>query len=173
MRPAGGLAGWTNVGDGESVRHIPLRWFPLLAGVLLMSACTVGGPRPASGPEFSALAFSDVGARDRLAGEWEYEDGAVLTLRLDEQGNGTYEWKEGRFETQALNGHLWRGVWIQRENDREGGFLVELSPDFTEGDGRWWYTRIGDNPSPSEKGGTFHLSRKSTQASLSDTPPAP
>lgn len=62
-----------------------------------------------------------VGDRSLLAGEWEYEDGAILTLRLDEQGNGTYAWKDGHFETQVLNGHRWQGLWVQRENDREGG----------------------------------------------------
>jgi len=96
-----------------------------------------------------------------LAGEWEYEDGAVVMLTLDERGRGTYAWKDGRFDTTELTGRIWQGLWSQRENDREGGFSVEFSPDFSEGEGRWWYTRIGEDRSPSQKGGTFHLTRKS------------
>jgi hypothetical protein len=33
---------------------------------------------------------SQPGDRHVLAGEWEYEDGAVVRLTLDEQGNGHY-----------------------------------------------------------------------------------
>lgn len=140
----------------------------------LLSACVAADrPRPLPVQAVPAAMAESVGDRSLLAGEWEYEDGAILTLRLDEQGNGTYAWKDGRFETQVLDGHRWQGLWVQRENDREGGFTVELSPDYTEGEGRWWYTRIGANQAPTEKGGTFHLTRKSTHASLSDTPPAP
>lgn len=146
----------------------------LIVITLLLSACAATAMhRPLPLPDFSAAISHDAGDRGILAGEWEYEDGAVLTLRLDEQGNGTYAWKNGHFETQAFDGHLWQGVWVQRENDREGGFAVELSPDYAEGEGRWWYSRIGANQAPTEKGGTFHLTRKMTQASLSDTPPAP
>ncbi|WP_155969877.1 hypothetical protein [Nitrospira japonica] len=121
-------------------------------------------PAPASLP-------ADAGEDRRvLAGEWEYEEGAVVILRLDEQGNGTYAWKDGRFTTTALTGRIWEGLWSQRENDREGGFRVEFSPDFSEGEGRWWYTRIGQDHTPSQKGGTFHVSRKSEGMSRGETP---
>lgn len=143
----------------------------LFVSSILPACSTTEMAKPA--PDAAPVVYSDSGDRSLLAGEWEYEDGAILTLRLDEQGNGTYAWKDGRFETQALDGHLWQGMWVQRENDREGGFTVELSQDFAEGEGRWWYTRIGSNQAPTEKGGTFHLTRKTTHASLSDTPPAP
>lgn len=114
-------------------------------------------------------------AEDRrvLAGEWDYEDGAVVTLTLDEQGNGAYPWKEGRFETRSLSDHTWQGMWYQKENDREGGFSVQFAPDFSEGEGRWWYTRIEADQAPTEKGGTFRLTRKSLQAGGSETPPPP
>ena len=105
-----------------------------------------------------------------LAGEWEYEDGAVVTLTLDERGNGTYPWKEGRFETIDLSDHTWKGMWLQKENDREGGFTVKFSSDFSEGDGQWWYTRIGTDRTPIEKGGTFHLTRKTPQSAPSFMP---
>ncbi|MBI3356600.1 MAG: hypothetical protein HY038_07525 [Nitrospirae bacterium] len=120
-------------------------------------------------------AQADLPAGDRsiLAGEWEYEDGAAVILQLDEQGNGTYPFKEGRFETLQFGEHTWVGKWYQKENDREGGFVVKLSVDYTEGEGTWWYDRIGADLGPSEKGGTFHLSRKISHANLSDTPPAP
>jgi len=94
-----------------------------------------------------------------LGGEWEYSDGtgAAVLLTLDEHGNGHYEWNNGRLETERLINHTWIGMWFQEENDREGGFTVEFSPDFSEGEGQWWYSRIGSDHAPNQKGGTFHL----------------
>ena len=109
--------------------------------------------------------------RSVLAGEWDYEDGAVVTLTLDEQGNGTYPWKGGRFETHSLSDHIWQGRWVQMENDREGGFSVQFSSDFSDGEGRWWYTRIADDLAPTQKGGTFRLTKKSSIAD--DAPSTP
>jgi hypothetical protein len=132
----------------------------VIGGVLLISAaCTQSivtqrPPEPVRGSNEASEGLA------RLAGEWEYEDGAVVMLRLDERGNGTYAWKEGRFETMTLKGLTWDGMWFQQENDREGGFTVQLSPDFSEGEGRWWYTRIGQDHSPSQQGGTFHLTKR-------------
>ena len=111
--------------------------------------------------------------RSVLAGDWDYEDGAVITLTLDEQGNGTYPWKGGRFETRSLSDHTWEGMWFQAENDREGGFVVQLSPDFSDGEGQWWYTRIESDQAPREKGGTFRLTRKASHPASSETPSAP
>jgi hypothetical protein len=107
-----------------------------------------------------------------LAGEWDYEDGAIVRLTLDEEGNGHYDWKDGRLETLALIDHTWHGLWFQKENDRAGGFTVELSPDFSEGEGRWWVSRMGADHAPMHKGGTFHLSKKTALLKHSDTPPA-
>ena len=121
----------------------------------------------------SASVDSSASDRSVLAGEWEYEDGGAVVLRLDDQGNGTYAFKDGRFETIQLNGRTWIGKWSQKENDREGGFLVNLSADSGEGDGIWWYERIGANTSPSVKGGTFHLTKKTSVTRLGDTPLAP
>ncbi len=86
---------------------------------------------------------SQPGDRHDLAGEWAYVsvDGASVPLVLDEQGNGHYDWKDGRFETHTLIDHTWHGMWLQKENDRDGGFMVEFSPDFSVGEGRWWYSR--------------------------------
>jgi hypothetical protein len=93
-----------------------------------------------------------------LAGEWEYEEGGVVVpLRLDRFGNGTYEFKDGLFRTNLLSDHRWAGAWAQRENDREGGFEITLSPDYREGEGRWWYTRIERDPAPKKSGGRFHV----------------
>lgn len=78
-------------------KRFPARFICACALVLMLTGCgqhTV--VRPTVTPE------SD---RSILAGEWQYEDGAVVTLRLDEQGNGTYAWKEGRFETTRLGEH--------------------------------------------------------------------
>src|SRR4029077_15384126 len=102
--------------------------------------------------------------RHILAGEWEYIDstGAVVPLTLDEQGNGHYEWKEGHLETHSLIDHTWSGMWFQEENDREGGFVVQFSQDFSEGEGEWWYSRIGTDKAPILNGGTFHLRSSSS-----------
>jgi hypothetical protein len=108
-----------------------------------------------------------------LAGEWEYVDGVVARLTLNEEGNGNYIWKDGRLETRSLIGHTWEGMWFQKENDREGGFAVEFSPDFSEGEGRWWVSRMGVDQLPTQKGGTFHLSKKTARMNHSGTSPAP
>jgi hypothetical protein len=154
-----------------------LRYFVvpiLLATTVLVAACA--GPavhRDASTDSLPSSIVFQPGDRHILAGEWEYEDGGVVRLTLDEQGNGRYDWKDGRFGTRKFIGHIWHGRWIQKGNDREGGFTVELSPDFTEGEGRWWYSRIGDERAPTRKGGTFHLSKKTALMNRNNTPPAP
>jgi hypothetical protein len=105
-----------------------------------------------------------------LAGSWEYEEGAaVVPLEIDRSGVGTYPYKGGQLITDSLDDHHWRGRWHQAENDREGGFEVTLAPDLSEGDGRWWYTRIGRDQSPTETGGVFHLTRSEPSP---DPPPA-
>ncbi|HXX75038.1 MAG TPA: hypothetical protein VEI50_07900 [Nitrospiraceae bacterium] len=146
----------------------------LLFALLGVGGCIQPGIQRSSSTELvPSLDQALPGDRRNLAGEWEYEDGAVFLLSLDEQGNGPYAWKEGRIETQALIGRTWKGMWFQKENDREGGFSVEFSPDFSEGDGTWWYTRIGNDHAPSQKGGTFRLTKKALSAKVSDTPSAP
>ncbi|HQY57182.1 MAG: hypothetical protein WBB60_09135 [Nitrospira sp.] len=93
-----------------------------------------------------------------LAGEWEYEEsGMVVPLRLDQFGNGFYDFKDGRFRTDILSDRHWTGAWAQRENNREGGFEITLSSDYSEGEGRWWYTRIEGDTAPTNPGGRFHV----------------
>jgi hypothetical protein len=128
----------------------------LLASAVLSAACV---HRAASVDCLPPWIVSQAGDRHVLAGKWEYIDGtgAAVRLTLDEQGNGHYEWKDGRFETHRLIDHSWSGMWFQEENDRDGGFTVEFSPDFSEGEGHWWYNRIGTDHAPIQKGGMFHL----------------
>ena len=150
----------------------------LLACALLAAACAKPAVhRAVSTDSLPPSMASQPGDRHVLAGEWEYVDGAVDgavdRLTLDEQGNGHYNWKDGRFETHTLIGQTWRGMWFQKENDREGGFTVEFSPHFSEGEGRWWYSRIETDHSPAQNGGTFHLSKKTALMNLRDTPPTP
>jgi hypothetical protein len=145
-----------------------LRTLAVIVVALVVTGCGHRSSIPPSIPLY--LPTND---RSILAGEWEYEDGGAVVLRLDEQGNGTYAFKDGRFETLQLNGRTWTGKWYQQENDREGGFLVNLTADYGEGQGTWWYDRIGANTSPSEKGGTFHLTKRTSVTRLSDTPLAP
>lgn len=154
-----------------------LRYFAvsiLLATTVLVAACA--GPavqQAVSTDSHPSSIVSQPGDRHILAGEWEYEDGGVVRLTLDEQGNGRYAWKDGRIGTRKLIGHTWHGMWVQKANDREGGFTVELSPDFTEGEGRWWYSRIGADHAPTQKGGTFHLIKKTALLNRNTTPPVP
>ena len=150
----------------------------LLACALVVAACVksvvpqtacMTSPPPSTAPQ--------PGDRQLLAGEWEYVDGAVDgavgRLTLDKQGNGHYNWEDGRFETRTLSGRTWRGMWFQKGNDRDGGFTVDFSPDFSKGEGCWWYSRIGADHAPMQKGGTFHLSKKTPLKNLKYTPPAP
>ena len=160
---------WSTVLAG-SKGYAPL----FLACVLLTAACA----KPAVHPNVSVDSIppsmtSQPGDLRVLAGEWEYVDGAAVRLTVDEQGNGHYDWEDGRFETHRLIGYTWDGMWFQKENDRDGGFTVELSPDFSEGEGRWWYNRIGDDHADTQESGTFHLSRKTVFLNHSDTLPAP
>jgi len=96
-----------------------------------------------------------------LEGTWEYEEsGQTILITLDKHGNGTYRWKDGKFMTTSCSNGVWKGWWSQRENDRAGQFEVKLSPDGSEGEGRWWYTHIGPNVSPNHRGGLFHIARQ-------------
>ena len=95
-----------------------------------------------------------------LAGPWEYKDSAghgIITLNAE--GDGAYEWEEGRFETHSLTNGVWTGVWIQKGNDREGGFELTFSDDASVAQGEWWYTRIEKDKDPLEPGGPFSMTR--------------
>ncbi len=96
--------------------------------------------------------------RVSLSGVWEYQDkDAAYPLTLDEAGNGRYEWQGGHFVTTRIVDDCWQGTWRQAANDREGGFALRLAADGNYAEGRWWYTRIEDNYSPTEPGGSFTL----------------
>ena len=111
------------------------------------------------------------GEKAVLAGEWEYEEGGmVVPLRLDRLGNGTYDFKEGRFLTDQLTDHRWTGAWAQPANDREGGFEISLSLDYLEGEGRWWYTRVEGETAPQKSGGRFHVMKVQSTVDI-HTPP--
>jgi hypothetical protein len=102
-----------------------------------------------------------------LAGTWEYEErGNTILITLNEYGNGTYDWKDGRFMTATYSNGVWKGSWSQRENDRDGEFEVILSQDRPAGEGRWWYTRIGSDMAPTHPGGVFQIARRSDHSSL-------
>jgi hypothetical protein len=138
-------------------------WRLICSAALLLSAtaCTTpSGHESVVGPLITPSGVEE--DRRVLAGEWDYEEDAIVTLTLDDQGNGTYPWKGGRFETYSLSDHIWQGRWIEQENDREGGFTVQFSPDFSRGEGRWWYTRIEKDLAPTQKGGRFQLTKKSS-----------
>lgn len=147
----------------------------LLACALLTAACANPAVhRDVAMDSLPPSMAAQPGDRHVLAGEWEYMDGDVVDrLTFDEEGNGHYDWKDGRFETRTLIGRTWHGMWFQKENDRDGGFTVEFSPDFSEGDGRWWYSRIETNHAPTQNGGTFHLRKNTAFLNHTDTPPVP
>ena len=99
-----------------------------------------------------------------LSGEWEIqEEDKVYHATLDPQGNGPYNWQEGRIQTEKLTNRLWSGTWHQKGNDREGAFEVLLSEDGNMAEGVWWYVRVGSqkNIPPREWGGTYKFKRLS------------
>ena len=130
-------------------------------GGMLITACGHGPTRVSTeqtNPTTGDIA--DVENRQVLAGDWEYEEsGVVVPLVLDAKGNGEYDFKGGKLITGALTDHSWKGMWFQSENDREGGFEVKLSADYSAGEGRWWYTRIERDTAPTKSGGRFRLIR--------------
>jgi hypothetical protein len=98
-----------------------------------------------------------------LSGEWEIkEEDKSYRATLDSDGNGTYTWQEGFVRTTRNSDLVWQGTWVQRKNDREGGFEVILSNDRTQAQGIWWYTRVGEKHIPARQwGGTYALKRVS------------
>ena len=147
-----------------------LRWELCVLTLALLSsaACTVPAARHEEALLPVSTAIDAPDDRRILAGQWDYEDDGIVTLTLDEHGNGTYPWKGGTFITHSLSNHVWRGTWVQKDNDREGGFSLDFSPDFSDGDGRWWYTRIENDRAPARKGGTFHLSKKTSPSASNE-----
>jgi hypothetical protein len=102
-----------------------------------------------------------------LAGTWEYEEsGQTIVITLNEYGRGTYDWKEGEFITTAFSNGVWKGFWSQRANDRDGEFEVTFLQNSAEGQGHWWYTRIGSDTAPTHPGGVFQIARQSTPDSF-------
>jgi hypothetical protein len=154
------------------MKHSVLMGTLFSAGLLMMQACSHGPV--AYDHSWQGSVPSDVSDEGRekaiLAGEWEYEEGGlVVPLRLDRFGNGTYDFKEGRFRTDLLSDYRWTGAWTQRANGREGGFEISLSADYSEGEGRWWYTRMEGDPAP-RKGGRFHVLKVQSTADSQSLP---
>ena len=140
---------------------------PLLL-TAVMAGCVKANVRDLQKPSASAETPVTTGARyPALAGTWEYEEsGNTIQIILNEDGSGPYQWKDGEFITTAYANGVWEGRWSQRENDRDGGFEVRLSPDGSGGEGRWWYTRIGSDTAPTQTGGVFQIARRSTSTFL-------
>ena len=138
--------------------------------ILVVCSFAIGGcpsvpsKKPVSLPPSPDPSLTHVQLKD-LAGGWEYEGGSVVyPLLLDQEGKGTYEWQNGRFQTTSLSNGIWKGTWFQEENDREGGFELKLHQDLQKATGRWWYTRIGDDQNPAEPGGNFSLQRLNVES---------
>lgn len=139
-----------------------LRLFGILGVSLLnLSGCSVVPTSEVNSPIEAPRVSYSVDRLPSVSGMWEYREGEVVyDLLLDGQGNGTYDWQQGQFETAVLTQGQWKGTWIQVGNDREGGFEAWLAEDGLSARGRWWYTRIGSDADPLEPGGEFTLERK-------------
>jgi hypothetical protein len=125
---------------------------------LLVSAC---GILPSAKPVAPDTKVLGIAPGIDPSGTWLYEEGGqVLLLKLDEQGNGEYPWKNGSFRTQSIRNKLWTGTWHQPGNNREGGYSIKMDADFVHGQGRWWYTRIGKDKEPKRPGGEFTIERQ-------------
>jgi len=99
-----------------------------------------------------------------MGGTWEIqEEERSYIATLDEKGNGTYTWKNGKIQTIECIDRKWKGTWQQTGNDREGEFEIVLSEDGKEAKGVWWYTRVGENEDipPKQFGGDFQWMRTS------------
>jgi len=92
-----------------------------------------------------------------VSGVWEVaEEERTYRATIDGAGNGTYTWQNGVIFNSKLEGARWSASWKQSGNDREGGFLVELSEDGNSAKGRWWYSRVGAQVIPDpDFGGDF------------------
>ena len=138
---------WMLVNWHESMRE-PIQ-------LLSAPSITEGKAIASANPNSSAITVD-------LGGEWEIqeEDKAYQAI-LNAQGNGSYDWQEGRFQTEKLVNRLWSGTWHQKGNDREGGFEVLLAEDEKTAEGVWWYSRVGTqkNIPPREWGGSYKLKR--------------
>jgi hypothetical protein len=104
-----------------------------------------------------------------LSGNWEIqEEERSYVATLDADGTGPYTWQNGRITTTSFADSRWQGSWQQPGNDREGGFEVLLSADRSHAEGKWWYTRVGQQTiPPGEWGGDFTWKR------LLPAPPSP
>ena len=123
----------------------------------LITACApVRPPAPDTSPPLD---------RSNLGGEWEWRDDATIQrIVLDKNGNGTYPWQNGRIVTTSVADGRWEGIWSQEGNDREGGFEVLLTPNGSDAEGTWWYTRIGTRTIPArEQGARFQMRRLSAE----------
>ncbi|MGD9850970.1 MAG: hypothetical protein AB7T38_06870 [Nitrospirales bacterium] len=124
-------------------------------GTLGIVACAGGIQSDSSTSGSAIMAPKTI---EELAGLWEYVDSnGSFPLKLDDQGRGAYDWKQGYFETLELKDGVWKGKWYQAENDREGKFELTFSADSPMAQGEWWYTRIGSDANPLEPGGRFSL----------------
>jgi hypothetical protein len=129
----------------------------ILSAVLLAACASVSVPESAPTRDTGLI---------NLGGEWEWQEEAVVQrISLDKNGNGTYVWQDGRIVTISVSDGRWEGMWYQQGNDRDGGFEVLLSGDAMEGEGSWWYTRIGSRHLPPRaQGGSFRLKRVASLA---------
>ena len=135
----------------------------IVLSLLIQVGCAEVTPPVSQKVHSRSATFSLPQRIEDLAGVWEYKDTAgqgIITLNAE--GKGAYEWEEGRFETLSLENRTWTGVWIQEGNDREGEFELTFSDDSSVAEGKWWYTRIGNDKNPIQPGGTFRMSRSST-----------
>jgi hypothetical protein len=100
------------------------RWALLLTTALILgSNCTTFADDSfsrniiplQSGPESSAV-DSTTAEQPDLSGEWlSEEDLGSTKMRLDKNGNGTYQWQHGHVVTTSISARRWQGIWIQEE----------------------------------------------------------
>ena len=91
---------------------------------------------------------------ETIQGQWLIEEEErFYCATLDHQGNGTYNWQDGRIVSRSFQGRKWTGTWHQPGNDREGGFEITFSTNGNKARGRWWYERVEQRTIPPRKSG--------------------
>ena len=111
--------------------------------------------------------------RHVLAGEWEYAEGVVVRLTLDEQGNGRYRGKTGDSRHTRSSVIPGMACGFRRRMAERVDLRSSSRQIFQKGRDAGGSAASETDHTASQKGGTFHLSKKTARKDFSSTSAAP